>query len=153
MGLSSGGETKTDPSGWSTDTLKTYVERLFEEHDKRYEQRFISQQQNLKDALASSNMAVDKAEVIAEKWRQNANEWRAAMSDRDRAYLTKEAADIKFASIDKALDDAKQSRIRIEGKSAGLSEGWGFLVGAVGFGVAIATIVFYVVNTLRMVGK
>ncbi len=86
------GETKSDISGWTVDTLKAYVERLFDEHDKRYEQRFLAQQQSLTDALKSSNLAVDKAENIAEKWRANANEWRAAMTDKDKNFLTKDVA-------------------------------------------------------------
>lgn len=145
------GETRADISGWTVDTLHAHVQSLFDEHDKRYEQRFIAQKEALESALASAIRAVDKAESIAEKWRQNANEWRAAMSDRDRAYLTKEAAEIKFSAIDKAIDEGKDSRIRMQGKTAGLSQGWGFLVGAMGFGAAAATIIFYVVSTLRMV--
>ena len=145
------GETKSDISGWTVDTLKAYVERLFEEHDRRYEQRFAAQQQSLKDALESSSRAVDKAEGIAEKWRQNANEWRAAMSDRDKAYLTKEAADIKFISIDKIINDIQLNRRTNEGKTAGLHQGWGYLVGAFGVGLTIAMIIFYVISTVKLV--
>ncbi len=92
------GETKSDINGWTVDTLKAYVERLFDEHDRRYEQRFSAQQQSLTDALASATRAVDKAEEIAEKWRANANEWRAAMSDKDKLYLTKDVARGYFVS-------------------------------------------------------
>ncbi len=92
------GETKSDISGWTVDTLKAYVERLFDEHDRRYEQRFEAQKKALEDALASATRAVDKAEDIAEKWRSNANEWRAAMSDKDKSYLTKEVARGYFVS-------------------------------------------------------
>jgi len=91
-------ETKPDISGWTVDTLKVYVEKLFEEHDKRYDQRFSAQQESLKDALASASRAVDKAEAIAEKWRENANEWRATMTDKDKNFLTKDVAKGYFVS-------------------------------------------------------
>ena len=96
MGISSGGETRNAPSSWTTDTLKAYVERIMDESDKRYEQRHSDQKEAVKAALASSERAVEKAEAISEKWRQNANEWRAAMSDKDKLYLTKDVAKSYF---------------------------------------------------------
>lgn len=48
------------------------------EQEKRYEQRFDAQEQ-----------AVRVAETSAEKWRNQANEWRSAMLDRERTFFSK----------------------------------------------------------------
>lgn len=59
---------------WNVDSLR----ELMEEQEKRYEQRFAAQEQ-----------AVKVAETSAEKWRNQANEWRAAMLDRERNFFSK----------------------------------------------------------------
>lgn len=59
-------------------TLKEYMERILEEKDKA-----------LSAALASAEKAVLKKEEEVECWRANANEWRGAMSDRERDFLTR----------------------------------------------------------------
>lgn len=64
--------------GWTVETLKTHFDTIVAELDKRHEQRMVT-----------AALAADKAEHNAEKWRQNANEWRGAMTDRDAKYLTK----------------------------------------------------------------
>jgi len=69
--------------------LKTYFEALLAEQDKRYEQRFLAQQEAMDAAFASSEKAIAVAEANSEKWRANANEWRKAMDDRERNFLSK----------------------------------------------------------------
>lgn len=59
-------------------SIKEYVDRRFEEQEKA-----------VKAALASAETAVNKAEVSAERWRNNANEWRGAMADRERDFLSR----------------------------------------------------------------
>lgn len=132
--LNGGGQTKSNVSGWSTDTLKEYVERVLEEHDKRYDQRFFAQQEAMRSALASAEKAVEKAENIAEKWRQNANEWREAMSDKDKTYQTKETADSRLIPLEKFME-------RRAGLGHGLSTGWGYLVSAAALLASIAAII------------
>lgn len=68
------------------------VNRLLDEVDKRNMQQFASQEKAVSAALAAAEKAVGVAERNAEKWRDNANEWRAAMSDKDRNFITKSAA-------------------------------------------------------------
>lgn len=59
---------------WNVDSLR----ELMKEQEKRYEDRFTAQEQ-----------AVKVAENSAEKWRDQANEWRASMLDRERAFFSK----------------------------------------------------------------
>ncbi len=123
------GETKMDISGWTVDTLKAYIERLFDEHDKRYEQRFAAQEKAVKDALTSASIAVDKAEGTAEKWRQNANEWRGTLNDRDRLLMPRIETEQRL----KALDDKIVAITRI-------------CVGVVVLGIAVITVVLLILR-------
>lgn len=135
-----GGETAKDPSGWSTDTLKAYVERVVHESDRRYEQRFEAQEKAVTAALASAALAVDRAEVNAERWRNNANEWRAAMTDREKNFMSRDQADSQFDALEKQITDLKRSRDASEGRMGGISAGWGYLVGAIGLAAALVAI-------------
>ena len=62
----------------NTISLKEYFERILVEKDKA-----------ISAALASAKEAVSIAENNAEKWRNQANEWRGAMSDREKNFVTR----------------------------------------------------------------
>ena len=59
-------------SGHNCNTLKD----LMDERDRRYEQRFLE-----------SEKALELANKHSEQWRSSANEWRQAMTDREREFL------------------------------------------------------------------
>jgi len=63
-----------DDEGWTVGTLL----QLMNERDKRYEQRFASQEE-----------AVRVYKETSDKWQAAANEWRGAMTDRERNFLSK----------------------------------------------------------------
>jgi hypothetical protein len=67
------------------------LNRLLIEIDKRNAQQFVSQERAVAAGLAAAEKAVGVAERNAEKWRDNANEWRGAMTDKDRNFVTKNA--------------------------------------------------------------
>lgn len=50
-----GGETAKEPSGFTVDTIHQLVDAILAERDRRYEQRFQTQQQSLEVALAASH--------------------------------------------------------------------------------------------------
>ena len=58
--------------------LEKLFTRMIEEHEKRTEQRF-----------SDFSRAIDLQETNASHWREQANEWRAAMDDRERNFLPK----------------------------------------------------------------
>ena len=58
--------------------IKEYFEKILVEKDKA-----------LSAALAAAKEAVNIAEKNAEKWRDQANEWRGAMSDREKKFITR----------------------------------------------------------------
>lgn len=61
-----------------TVTLKEYFEKLREADQKAVD-----------IALAAAKEAVGVAEKNSEKWRDNANEWRGAMTDREKSFATR----------------------------------------------------------------
>src|SRR5678815_3344299 len=115
------GETARSESGWTTDTLKDHLSALIavtetrlESADQaaelRNEQRFIAQQQAIKDALISQKEAVAAAlvaaekavlvaETNAEKWRMNANEWRGSMLDRETKFAMRTEVEAELKGI------------------------------------------------------
>lgn len=53
----------------------------------------------VRTALASAKEAVAVAESNAEKWRDNANEWRGAMTDRERDFLRRSEVRAFFFAV------------------------------------------------------
>lgn len=70
-------------------SLKEYADQRLSDFKDDVDRRFRDQDVNTKTALASAEKAVDKAETIGQQWRENANEWRSAMSDRERNFLSR----------------------------------------------------------------
>ncbi len=75
---------------WTTETLHQHIRVIIDERDRRYEALAIAQKEAVEAALKSAQLAVDKAETINIAWRANANEWRMAMSDKDKNFVTKD---------------------------------------------------------------
>lgn len=132
-----GGETEKQVSGWTTDTLKDHLGAMIHETEERLkaadaaaglanEQRFIAQQQAIKDALISQKEAVAAAlvaaekavlvaETNAEKWRGAANEWRGAMNDRERNLMPRSEAEQRLqANADKIDAGLKTNTDKID---------------------------------------
>lgn len=118
-------------SDWTPSLVLKHVNALMAANDKRYEERFAAQEKAVKDALASQEKAVNAALAAAEKavlvaetngaqWRAGANEWRAAMTDRERNFATQ--AD--FAAVKERID-------RSEGGGKGQHDMWGWIIAAI----------------------
>lgn len=98
---------------WSAGLVLKHILAVLEANDQRYQERFAAQEKAVKDALAAQEKAVNAAlaasekavlvaENNAEKWRSNANEWRAAMTDREKTFATKS----EFMLLKERLDRA-----------------------------------------------
>lgn len=101
-------------------SLKEYFERILEEKDKA-----------LNAALASAKEQVAVAEKNAEKWRDNANEWRAAMQDRENKFMPRAEFDAYKESAQMALGLEKTRGDRREGKGLGLTAALGYILAAI----------------------
>ena len=90
-------------------SLKEHFEQLLAALDKRYEDRFAAQEQ-----------AIAVAERVGEKWRADANEWRTAMNDRERNFVSQK----EFLALKERVD-------RHEGSGKGMEKLWGWIVAGV----------------------
>jgi hypothetical protein len=75
------------------------LKAIMDERDTRYEQVAAEKEKAIGAALAAAEKAVEVAQRNAEKWRDSANEWRAAMTDKDRNFVTKNALWGYFVAI------------------------------------------------------
>jgi hypothetical protein len=128
---------------WTLESLKTYFERIIadqstsinkqaEAQDRAVNAALVAQEKMTSAALASADKAVDKAEQGAEKWRESANEWRGAMSDRERTFITRAEFDQMNKSMKESIDRLESSVNTMSGNKAGRTETWAFLFGAIG---------------------
>lgn len=156
---------------WTVSTLKEYIERVVSDLRvyldskigdlKEYlVQQALAQAEAVKAALAAAEKAVNKAEANVEKWRESQNEWRAAMSDREKEFARKTEVAQQVDHVDKLAEqkfkanadriDRHDARIaaleksekRVEGRSAGLDAGWKILLGALAALGTVITIFF-----------
>jgi len=130
-------------TGWTLDTLhehladkiadlSAHVDSKFDEAEKRNGQRFDAQQIAMSTALAAQEKAVSVAEQVAEKWRENANEWRATLADRDAKFMLAETADARLTSIEDKLTDFRRMLDASQGAGAGRASLAGWIIGVVG---------------------
>lgn len=73
-------------------TVRDYVKELLSERDVRYEQRFQAQEEHGRLALTAQKDATTLAENNSQRWRDSANEWRAAMTDREAEFMPRREA-------------------------------------------------------------
>lgn len=133
---------------WTAELVRVHLATLIDANDRRYEDRFDAQEKAVKDAfagsekavyaalaaqekavnaaLAASEKAVSVAETNAEKWRDNANEWRGAMSDREVKFVTH----TEFTLLKERLD-------RSEGSTRGMRDMWGWVAAAIMLSAAV----------------
>jgi len=128
--------------------IRDYVDAMLAQADKRNEQRFLAQEKAVDAALASADKASSKSEVNAERWRASANEWRGAMSDRDRELPSRREVDAAMAAHDERIrrleDEAKSNK----GKSAGIGLIVSVIVGSVTLAVIVISAVVAVANAV-----
>ncbi len=91
-------------------SLREYVDAMFAEREKA-----------VSAALAAAEKAVTKAEVNAEKWRENANEWRGAMSDRDRELPSRREVNAEILRIEALIAPLTRMSNNTEGRREGVS--------------------------------
>jgi ribosomal protein L29 len=111
------GETAKAESGWTTDTLKEYVE-----------QRFTDQSKAVDAALTAAKQAVEKEERNSEKWRQSANEWRQSMLDREIKFASRNEVDAELKGIRSELATLKENQAAGGGEKSGRLSSQQFLM-------------------------
>lgn len=93
------------------------LDRLLKERDRRYRERFNSQERALK--LLADQTRADKAQ---------ANEWRGALGDKDAHFVTKEA----FQALSDRVGEFEAWRRGEQGVSRGTTKFFGWIVAGAG---------------------
>jgi hypothetical protein len=129
-------------------SLREYVDALFMEKEKALQAALLAQEKAVAAALESADKAITKAEANAEKWRENANEWRGAMSDRDRELPSRREVDAQYEALSKRLEAVEHWQTRDSGKSAGIGSSVGAVIGAVAIASGLITVIVVLANVL-----
>lgn len=117
----------------------------------------VAQKEAVAAALAANERAVEKAEETSEKWRENANEWRGAMSDRERNLMPRIEAEAMHGTLIKTVEQLNETlsekiqEIRIwagegYGKVQGTSQAWGVLSTALPILIAAIAVIIAVMR-------
>jgi hypothetical protein len=122
-----------DPPGVG---LKEHIERVLEQMDLRYQQRFdaqeaalraalLAQEKAVQTAMTASEKASDKANEAAEKRFEGLNELRGIVNDIGSLQMPRAEAESRLGALDEKVNESR-------GRSSGLNAGFGYLIGAVG---------------------
>ena len=104
--------------------LRQFIERVLDERDRSYLERFAALERSMYSALAAqkefttaafaaSQKAADRAEILLSEFKASSNEWRQALNDayqnmklETREYAERNLREAKGA-IDKTIDEMK----------------------------------------------
>jgi len=139
-------------SEWTIETLKEHFTKLLADAERRFDGQILSQKEAVAIAMNAADRAVTKAESAAEKRFESVNEFRAALNDNGRLQMPRLEAEglframgEKFEASNKALsariDAVAATLLKHEGKSVGVSAGWGYAVGVVGLVALIISLI------------
>jgi len=145
--------------GWTAETLRVHILDLLQEADKRNNERFIAlrsemtsannaakdavaaaltaQKEAVAAALSAAEKAVGVAEVNAEKWRDNANEWRGSMNDRESRFAQADLVDARFAAVTEKIDALSGFMAAQQGARTGTLDARALLFGVLGIVVIV----------------
>ena len=132
-------------------------QKLAEERDKRYSQRFDAQQEAVSaallaakeavaNALSAAKEAVIKAEVASEKRFEAVNEFRRTLSDQASNFLSKDAAEVRFKALEELAGKNVSRLDAIAAAKMGAGDNWVWIIGVIGIIGIIASFIFGVRN-------
>lgn len=124
----------SSPSSWTLESLREHLRETAALRDKYVDQRFDSQENAVRSALATAEKATDKAELAISKRFDSVNEFRGMVEDFNRTTMPRAEAEIRLVALEKAIA-ARTS------EGLGAKVGWGWAVGVVGFALAIYSFV------------
>jgi hypothetical protein len=119
-----------------TVSLKEYFEAILRERDKKFDADIASAKEAVTVALSSAKEVTSVAERNAEKWRDSANEWRAAMNDKDANFMLKSEFNAYKEATELALKIQKEKGDVGAGKSAGYVQIIGYILAIVAIAIA-----------------
>ena len=119
------------------------VEDTVNRNDTLYTERDVSRrtaveaalkasQIGIEAAFAASEKATSKSDINAEKWRENANEWRAAMMDREIKFAPRTEVDNELRNLRTEMVLVKENQDQGKGKGEGIGLAWAVALAVVG---------------------
>ena len=116
------------------DLLEKYIRTVMDERDRRYEQRFSAQEEATRAAFRAADGALTKAETVMIRDKDQANEWREAMNDREKTFMPR----AEYQAEHRALSD--RITLLTGTRQSGFNAAWGYLLGVLGLAVAVAAV-------------
>lgn len=114
-----------------TVSLKEHFEKILEEKEKANNQRFSSQEEAIKTAEHSRDVAIKKAEDSIEK---KSDAVYVKLTDLQKALtevMLRPEIEARFVALTEKVDDIKTSRDKGEGKGAGIQQFIGWIIAAI----------------------
>jgi hypothetical protein len=75
--------------GWTVNTLYLHFSKIIAELEKRTTSEREANDKALAAALVAIEKATQETKHQTDKWQANSNEWRGAMTEKDRNFVTK----------------------------------------------------------------
>lgn len=151
------GETKSAVSAWTIDSLKEYIEtrihdlershvslrEINDERDRLYKERDDSRRtavdaaltavkEQTKASFEASEKAIVKAEDAQKSYNQSHNDLARKMDDQGKGTMPRSETESRFRSLEEKINEVKSAISTGGGRSAGLNQMWGYIVGALG---------------------
>ena len=120
-----------------------HIKALMLAADKRYEQRFDSQEKAVINALAAqkelsfttaadAKEAVNKAQQATEKRFDSVNEFRAQLKDQQTTFMSRAEVEQRMKALTDVVALLQQRVDKTEGQGTGAANLWALIVGALG---------------------
>ena len=116
------------------------LRRELDQREKRYMERMAAIEATLNLTAANAKLAVDKAESAANDRFESANNVKSEFAERLMMLMPRQEVTARMESVEKSIDDLTHVVSTMTGKSVGIKEGWGYLVGAAGLGAFLVSV-------------
>jgi CHASE3 domain sensor protein len=117
-----GGETESDVSGWTVDTLRQHFQRQHDDLKDLLGERADSQRVAMSAALASAEKAVTVANTAAEKRFDSVNEFRQTLTDQANTLMSRAEATALLAALSERLTRLEDRMNTATGQDTGNRE-------------------------------
>jgi len=120
--------------------LRTHIEMVLNERDRRYEDRFEGQEKAVGAALQAAKEAVQKAEVAAEKRFDAVNEFRAQLADQASTFMPRLEAENRIHQNAEKIADVADQVQRMEALKQGGTDARVAIYALAGFIVSLLVV-------------
>ena len=117
------------PDDWTFPTLLLHIQTMMDERDKRYEQRYQTQAESLQLAQEANNVGLTAM-----------NEFRAALTDQSKTFLTYQHYEDQHQLLVDAINDLRRSRDLQAGKSNWSGALWPLIISGLAVAASITSV-------------